>query len=49
MSIAEPFYIPPRDFIGYGLSAPTTPWPNGAKIAVSFVLNYEEYVDGNLG
>ncbi|WVQ83403.1 hypothetical protein IAT38_005544 [Cryptococcus sp. DSM 104549] len=37
-----PFYLPPRDFVGYGLDKPTEQWPGGKKIAVSFVLNYEE-------
>jgi putative urate catabolism protein len=32
----------PRDLKGYGPNPPDPQWPNGAKIAVSFVLNYEE-------
>ena len=32
----------PREMIGYGANPPHAQWPNGAKIAVSFVLNYEE-------
>jgi allantoinase len=32
----------PRDLIGYGGSPPYFRWPNGARVAVSFVLNYEE-------
>lgn len=32
----------PRDFVGYGRHPPNAQWPNGAKIAVSFVINYEE-------
>jgi allantoinase len=32
----------PRDLIGYGANPPHPEWPNGAKIAVQFVLNYEE-------
>ena len=32
----------PRDLVGYGGNPPTVTWPNGARIAVSFVLNYEE-------
>lgn len=31
-----------RDFVGYGRRPPRAPWPNGARIAVSLVLNYEE-------
>lgn len=32
----------PRDLIGYGRHPPKANWPGGAKIAVSFVINYEE-------
>lgn len=32
----------PRDLIGYGANPPHPNWPNKAKIAVQFVLNYEE-------
>lgn len=32
----------PRDLIGYGQFPPHPKWPNKAKIAVQFVLNYEE-------
>ncbi|WP_374318962.1 allantoinase PuuE [Aquabacterium sp.] len=32
----------PRDLIGYGRQIPHAQWPNGARIAVQFVLNYEE-------
>ena len=31
-----------RDLIGYGPNSPVVEWPNGARIAVSFVVNYEE-------
>jgi OHCU decarboxylase len=31
-----------RDMQGYGAKVPDANWPNGAKIAVQFVLNYEE-------
>jgi allantoinase len=31
-----------RDLVGYGASPPDPQWPGGARIAVSFVLNYEE-------
>ena len=38
----------PRDFTGYG-AAPVDPkWPNGARIAVQFVLNYEEGGENNI-
>ncbi|MGB5865869.1 MAG: allantoinase PuuE [Sulfitobacter sp.] len=32
----------PRDFSGYGATPPDAAWPGGARIAVQFVLNYEE-------
>ena len=31
-----------RDLIGYGPNPPDPQWPNGARLAVNFVLNYEE-------
>lgn len=31
-----------RDMAGYGSRPPAAQWPHGAKIAVQFVLNYEE-------
>ncbi len=32
----------PRDLIGYGQNPPQANWPGRARIAVQFVLNYEE-------
>ena len=32
----------PRDMIGYGAQPPHPHWPGGARIAVQFVINYEE-------
>ena len=32
----------PRDLAGYGPDVPHARWPGGARIAVQFVLNYEE-------
>ncbi len=32
----------PRDLIGYGQNTPEAVWPNNARIAVQFVINYEE-------
>lgn len=32
----------PRNMAGYGANAPDPKWPNDAKVAVQFVLNYEE-------
>ncbi|MGJ4945948.1 allantoinase PuuE [Bradyrhizobium sp. HKCCYLS1011] len=34
--------IYPRDLIGYGRTPPHPRWPNEARIAVQFVINYEE-------
>ena len=38
----------PRDLIGYGNHPPHPHWPNDARIAVSFVLNYEEGGERNI-
>ena len=32
----------PRNMTGYGPDAPDAAWPGGARVAVQFVLNYEE-------
>ena len=32
----------PRDLVGYGRQPPHAHWPDGARIALQFVLNYEE-------
>jgi putative urate catabolism protein len=31
-----------RDLVGYGAEPPDPRWPDGARLALSFVLNYEE-------
>ncbi|MEQ7417916.1 allantoinase PuuE [Xanthomonas campestris pv. campestris] len=31
-----------RDLVGYGATPPPAQWPGGARIAVQFVINYEE-------
>ena len=31
-----------RDLVGYGANPPHPKWPNGARIAINFCLNYEE-------
>ncbi len=38
----------PRDLIGYGDTPPHPHWPGNARIAVSFVLNYEEGGERNV-
>jgi chitin deacetylase len=32
----------PRDMVGYGRSRPDPRWPGGKRVAVQFVVNYEE-------
>jgi peptidoglycan/xylan/chitin deacetylase (PgdA/CDA1 family) len=36
----DPVY--PRDLIGYGRNPPDPKWPGGARLALQFVVNYEE-------
>ncbi|MEM9433012.1 MAG: allantoinase PuuE [Pseudomonadota bacterium] len=38
----------PRDLLGYGQTPPDPRWPNGAKIAIQIVLNYEEGGENNI-
>ena len=38
----------PRDLIGYGRRPPHAAWPGRARIAVQFVLNYEEGAEANV-
>lgn len=38
----------PRDLIGYGPTPPVVRWPGGARIAVQFVLNYEEGAENSI-
>ena len=38
----------PRDMHGYGAIPPEANWPNGAKIAVQIVMNYEEGGENNI-
>lgn len=45
MSTPTPY---PRDLRGYGRDVPHARWPNGARIAVQFVLNYEEGGENNV-
>src|SRR6185369_11189743 len=42
----EPGY--PRDLAGHGPVPPHPRWPGGARIAVQFVLNYEEGGENNV-
>ena len=38
----------PRDMIGYGPTPPHADWPGGARIALQFVINYEEGGENNI-
>ena len=38
----------PRDMIGYGATPPGANWPGGARLALSFVINYEEGGENNI-
>ena len=38
----------PRDMVGYGAHPPHPQWPRGARIAVQFVVNYEEGGENNV-
>src|SRR3954452_3807146 len=38
----------PRDLLGYGRNPPDPGWPGGARLAVQFVLNYEEGGENNI-
>ena len=37
-----------RDLIGYGAAPPDARWPGGARIAVQFVVNYEEGAENSV-
>jgi putative urate catabolism protein len=47
MSAAD-FSNYPRDLVGYGRNPPDPQWPGGARVAVQFVLNYEEGGERNI-
>ena len=38
----------PRDLIGHGPNPPHADWPGGARLAVQFVINYEEGGENNI-
>lgn len=42
MATTNSYEYSPRDLVGYGEHVPNANWPNGAKVAISLVLNYEE-------
>ena len=38
----------PRDMVGYGPRPPDADWPNNAKLALQFVINYEEGAENSV-
>jgi putative urate catabolism protein len=42
MSVYDSTRPYPRDLVGFGRQAPQAQWPGQARVAVQFVLNYEE-------
>jgi allantoinase len=38
----------PRDLVGYGRRPPHPLWPNGARVALQFVLNHEEGAENSV-
>lgn len=38
----------PRDLVGYGRNPPQARWPDGARLCVQFVVNYEEGGENNI-
>jgi putative urate catabolism protein len=38
----------PRDLVGYGRTPPDPRWPGNARVAVQFVVNYEEGGENNI-
>lgn len=38
----------PRDLVGYGARPPLAGWPGGARVAVQFVVNYEEGAENSV-
>ncbi len=38
----------PRDLVGYGPTPPAADWPGGARVAVQFVINYEEGAENSV-
>lgn len=42
-------YHPERNFVGYGDNPPDPKWPGRARLALNFVLNYEEGSEYSIG
>jgi putative urate catabolism protein len=45
---AVPFSEYPRDLVGYGRDPPDPRWPGNARVAVQFVINFEEGGENNI-
>jgi putative urate catabolism protein len=45
---SEPFSEYPRDLAGYGREPPDPRWPENARVAVQFVVNFEEGGENNI-
>lgn len=45
--MSDPF-VPERDLIGYGQTPPFAGWPGWARVAVNFVVNYEEGAENSV-
>src|ERR1700731_4983163 len=45
---SSPFSKYPRDLAGYGRNPPDPRWPGGARVAVQFVVNFEEGAENSI-
>lgn len=41
-------FIVGRPLVGYGMTPPSFEWPNGAKIAINFVIQYHEGAESSV-
>ncbi|MDB5761057.1 MAG: puuE [Herminiimonas sp.] len=48
MNMSDTYLNYPRDLIGYGHKPPHAQWPGQARIALQFVLNYEEGAENSV-
>ena len=48
MNMNDTYLDYPRDLIGYGHTPPHAQWPGQARIALQFVLNYEEGAENSV-
>src|SRR3984957_17425274 len=45
---SSPFSKYPRDLAGYGRNPPDPRWPGGTRVAVQFVVNFEEGAENSI-